>query len=45
MLSIVYPETLGQMIQGWVNAYKEGGWLPKVCRRQTKAGVGGTEHS
>lgn len=28
MLSIVYPDVLGDIIQGWLNAYKEGGWLP-----------------
>jgi hypothetical protein len=30
MLSLFYPDTMGQIIQGWVNAYSEGGWLPKV---------------
>lgn len=28
MLSLLYPDHLGVIIQGWLNAYKEGGWLP-----------------
>lgn len=28
-LSIVYPQDLGDMISGWLNAYREGGWLPQ----------------
>ena len=28
MLSILYPDALGNIIQGWLNAYREGGWLP-----------------
>jgi len=28
MLSLLYPDILGPIIQGWLNAYKEGGWLP-----------------
>jgi hypothetical protein len=28
MLSVLYPDYLGVIIQGWLNAYKEGGWLP-----------------
>ncbi|KAJ9456116.1 putative glycosidase [Diplonema papillatum] len=27
--AILSTPTLGRMIEGWVNAYKEGGWLPK----------------
>jgi len=29
LMSIVFPERLGEMLQAWVNAYKEGGWLPQ----------------
>lgn len=29
MMSIVYPERLGEILQAWVNAYSEGGWLPQ----------------
>lgn len=28
-MSIVYPERLGEILQAWVNAYSEGGWLPQ----------------
>lgn len=28
-LSIVFPERLGEILQSWVNAYQEGGWLPQ----------------
>jgi predicted alpha-1,2-mannosidase len=29
LMSIVYPEKLAEILQAWVNAYKEGGWLPQ----------------
>jgi predicted alpha-1,2-mannosidase len=28
-MAIVYPERLGEILQAWVNAYSEGGWLPQ----------------
>jgi predicted alpha-1,2-mannosidase len=28
-MSIVFPERLGEILEAWVNAYKEGGWLPQ----------------
>jgi len=28
MLSLIYPDQLGVIVQGWLNAFKEGGWLP-----------------
>jgi Glycosyl hydrolase family 92 len=28
MLSLLYPDQLGVIVQGWLNAFKEGGWLP-----------------
>jgi predicted alpha-1,2-mannosidase len=28
-MSIVFPERLGEILQAWVNASKEGGWLPQ----------------
>ena len=28
-MSIVFPERLGEILQAWVNACKEGGWLPQ----------------
>ena len=29
LMSIVYPERLAEILQAWVNSYKEGGWLPQ----------------
>ncbi len=29
MMALIYPERLGQILEAWVNAYKEGGWLPQ----------------
>jgi predicted alpha-1,2-mannosidase len=29
LLSVVYPKVYSQLLQGWLNAYREGGWLPK----------------
>ena len=29
LLTVVAPDELGLIVQGWVNAYKEGGWIPK----------------
>jgi predicted alpha-1,2-mannosidase len=29
LLSIIDPERLSEMIQGWTNASREGGWFPK----------------
>lgn len=29
LLSLVAPSVLGEILQGWVNVYKEGGWMPK----------------
>eukprot|EP00929_Paragymnodinium_shiwhaense_P080801 TRINITY_DN42160_c0_g2_i1.p1 TRINITY_DN42160_c0_g2~~TRINITY_DN42160_c0_g2_i1.p1 ORF type:complete len:954 (+),score=230.99 TRINITY_DN42160_c0_g2_i1:73-2934(+) len=29
MLSLTHPEELGEIIAGWLNAYKYGGWLPE----------------
>ncbi len=28
LLTLIAPEQHGEMIQGWVNAFQEGGWLP-----------------
>ena len=28
-MSLVYPERLGEILQAWVNAYREGGWMPQ----------------
>ena len=29
MMTILFPERLGEILQAWVNASKEGGWLPQ----------------
>ena len=29
LMSILFPERLGDILQSWVNAYKEGGWFPQ----------------
>ena len=29
LMSIVFPEKLGEILQAWVNALKEGGWFPQ----------------
>jgi predicted alpha-1,2-mannosidase len=29
MMSVLFPERLGEILQAWVNIYKEGGWLPQ----------------
>lgn len=29
MMVLLYPDRLGEILQGWVNAYKEGGWFPQ----------------
>lgn len=28
-MTILFPERLGEILQAWVNAYQEGGWLPQ----------------
>lgn len=29
LLALAYPRQLGEIVQGWLNAYADGGWLPK----------------
>jgi predicted alpha-1,2-mannosidase len=29
MMALLYPERLSEILQGWVNAYQEGGWIPQ----------------
>ncbi|WP_028593733.1 GH92 family glycosyl hydrolase [Paenibacillus assamensis] len=29
LYNLLYPSFMNEMMQGWVNAYKEGGWMPK----------------
>ena len=28
-MSVVFPDRLGQILDAWVNSYREGGWLPQ----------------
>lgn len=28
-MSLAYPERLGEILEAWVNAYREGGWMPQ----------------
>lgn len=41
-LALLYPTQLGTTIQGWVNAFKEGGWLPKWASPGERNGMVGT---
>ena len=36
------PLAGGKTLQGWVNAYKEGGWLPKWASPGYRGGMLGT---
>ena len=29
MMTLLYPERLAEILEAWVNAYKEGGWFPQ----------------
>jgi len=29
LLNLAYPDEAGWIVQGWVNSFKEGGWLPQ----------------
>jgi len=29
LMTILFPDRLGEILQAWVNAYQEGGWLPQ----------------
>lgn len=42
MLSIVNRPRLGTMIEGWLNAYREGGWLPKWASPGYRGSMVGT---
>jgi predicted alpha-1,2-mannosidase len=28
-MTLVFPDRLGEILQAWVNAYREGGWMPQ----------------
>ena len=42
LLSLLQPVRLGEMAQGFVNAYREGGWLPQWPHPGYHGGMGGT---
>ncbi len=42
MMSIVFPERLGDILQAWVNAYKEGGWFPQFPSPGYRAAMTGS---
>jgi len=42
MLSLLYPDKLGEIIDGWVSAYKERGWLPTWASFNQRACMVGT---
>ncbi|HEX4029888.1 MAG TPA: GH92 family glycosyl hydrolase [Terracidiphilus sp.] len=42
LMSIVFPERLGEILQAWVNAYKEGGWLPQFPAPGYRAAMTGS---
>jgi predicted alpha-1,2-mannosidase len=42
LLSLLFPEQLGVIMQGWVNAYHEGGWLPKWASPGYRGSMVGT---
>lgn len=41
-LSLLFPHTLGTLIQGWVNAFSESGWLPKWASPGDRQSMVGT---
>ena len=42
LLSLLQPERLGEMVQGFINAYHEGGWLPQWPHPGYHGTMGGT---
>lgn len=42
MMVLLYPERLGEILQGWVNAYKEGGWFPQFPCPGYRGGMTGS---
>jgi len=41
-MSVVFPERLSEILQGWVNIAKEGGWLPQFPSPGYRACMTGT---
>jgi len=42
LLTILFPDRLAEILQGWANAYKEGGWFPKWASPGYRACMIGT---
>lgn len=42
LLSILFPTRLGEMLESYVNAYKEGGWMPKWSSPGERSAMPGT---
>lgn len=42
LMSILFPERLGEILQAWINGYKEGGWLPQCPAPGYRACMTGT---
>jgi predicted alpha-1,2-mannosidase len=42
LFSLIQPERLAQILEGWTNAYKEGGWFPQWASPGYRACMVGT---
>ncbi|TQR44481.1 GH92 family glycosyl hydrolase [Paenibacillus popilliae] len=42
LYNLLYPSFMNEMMQGWVNAYKEGGWMPKWASPGERSMMPGT---
>lgn len=42
LFSILFPARLGEILEGYVNAYKEGGWMPKWSSPGERSAMPGT---
>ncbi|OME43604.1 alpha-mannosidase, partial [Paenibacillus odorifer] len=42
LFSLLFPGRLGEMLESYVNAYQEGGWLPKWCSPGERSSMPGT---
>jgi len=42
LLALLYPKTLEDILEGWLNAYRESGWLPKWASPGHRACMTGT---
>ena len=43
-MTILFPERLAEILQAWVNAYQEGGWLPQFPCPGYRACMTGSAH-